>query len=198
MKRPLWTTLAAVGGILVVAAIVLALWNVHTDLRASRSRDTLLVQLAEAMPEEEPAAPVYEPEPVAEEPELPSVPIDGRNYMGAIRFPILSLELPVLAEYSLEALKVAPAVYSGTPEGRDLVICGHNYRAHFGPLVQLQPGDEVLMQCVDGTVYRYSVSATEIVSPYAVEDVTSGQWDLTLFTCTMGGQSRFVVRCDLI
>ena len=198
MNRRFWSAVTAAGVILLAAAVGLTLWNVQTDLKAAQSRDTILLQLADAMPEEdEPAA---DTPPATETPEteevLPSVPIDGRNYMGAIRFPSLDLELPVLAEYSLPALRIAPAVYSGTPEGNDLVICAHNYRSHFGPLNRLSLGDEVLMRTVDGAVYRYTVAATEVVSPLAVQDVTSGQWDLTLFTCTLGGKTRFVVRCD--
>jgi sortase A len=37
----------------------------------------------------------------------------------------------------------------------------------------------------------------EILSPFAVEEMTSGDWDMTLFTCTVGGQSRVTVRCVL-
>ena len=198
MNRRFWSAVTAAGVILLAAAVGLTLWNVQTDLKAAQSRDTILLQLADVMPEEdEPAAdkPPATETPATEE-VLPSVPIDGRNYMGAIRFPSLDLELPVLAEYTLPALKIAPAVYSGTPEGNDLVICGHNYRSHFGPLNRLSLGDEVLMRTVDGAVYRYTVAATEVVSPLAVQDVTNGQWDLTLFTCTLGGKTRFVVRCD--
>lgn len=198
MNRRFWSAVTAAGVILLAAAVGLTLWNVQTDLKAAQSRDTILLQLADVMPEEdEPAAdkPPATESPATEE-VLPSVPIDGRNYMGAIRFPSLDLELPVLAEYTLPALKIAPAVYSGTPEGNDLVICAHNYRSHFGPLNRLSLGDEVLMRTVDGAVYRYTVAATEIVSPLAVQDVTNGQWDLTLFTCTLGGKTRFVVRCD--
>lgn len=198
MNRRFWSAVTAAGVILLAAAVGLTLWNVQTDLKAAQSRDTILLQLADVMPEEdEPAAdkPPATESPATEE-VLPSVPIDGRNYMGAIRFPSLDLELPVLAEYTLPALKIAPAVYSGTPEGNDLVICAHNYRSHFGPLNRLSLGDEVLMRTVDGAVYRYTVAATEVVSPLAVQDVTNGQWDLTLFTCTLGGKTRFVVRCD--
>ena len=207
MKRRFWSAVTVAGVILLAAAVALAVRNFQTDLEAAQSRDTVLLQLADAMPEEEETPTTDEP-PVTEAPEpekekeekeeevLPSVPIDGRNYMGAIRFPALNLELPVLAEYTLPALRIAPAVYSGTPEGNDLVICGHNYRSHFGPLNRLSLGDEILMRTVDGKVYRYTVAATEIVSPLAVADVTNGQWDLTLFTCTLGGQTRFVVRCD--
>ena len=35
----------------------------------------------------------------------------------------------------------------------------------------------------------------EILQPTAVEEMTSGDYDLTLFTCTYGGATRFTVRC---
>ena len=129
---------------------------------------------------------------------MPVVEVEGQNYMGAINFPDLDRELPVLASYELEKLKTAPAVYHGTPQTGDLVICAHNYRSHFGPLQRLPIGAQVLLKAVDGNLYEYQVAATEVVSPFAVADVTSGEWDLTLFTCTLGGRTRYVVRCDLI
>ena len=49
---------------------------------------------------------------------------------------------------------------------------------------------------MDGNVFSYEVSSLETLSPYAVSDMTSGDWDLTLFTCTVGGQSRLAIRCD--
>ena len=204
MRRRAWTAVTALGLILLLAAAALTLWNFHEDRAAARSRDSVLLQLAEAMPETQPEPepeplpqPAADPGPAAGETGgMPAVPVDGRSYMGVIDFPSLSLELPVLASYDLPSLRAAPAVYSGTPATGDLVICGHNYRSHFGPLNRLEPGDEVWLKTMDGAVYRYKVSATEIVSPFAVEDVTGGDWDLTLFTCTLGGQTRFVVRCD--
>ncbi len=197
MKRRLWTAVTVFGLVLLVAAAGLTIGNVHADRQAARSRDSLLQEISAAMPQSDGEP---ETEDAAEDPlqfDVPAVSIDGQSVMGAVFFPTLSLELPVLAEYDLPSLRIAPAVFSGTPEGEDLVICGHNYRSHFGPLNQLARGDEVFLKTMDGAVYRYEVSATEIVSPLAVEDVVGGAWDLTLFTCTMGGQNRFVVRCDL-
>ena len=33
--------------------------------------------------------------------------------------------------------------------------------------------------------------------PTSVQEMTDGDWDLTLFTCTVGGKSRVTVRCVL-
>ena len=49
---------------------------------------------------------------------------------------------------------------------------------------------------MDGTVTHYRVAAMDILEPTAVDVVTSGEFDLTLFTCTYGGKSRVTIRCD--
>ena len=76
------------------------------------------------------------------------------------------------------------------------MIAAHNYSSHFGRLKNLSQGDEVTFTDVDGNVFSYVVAALETLSPYAVEEMTSGGWDLTLFTCTIGGKSRVTVRCE--
>ena len=47
-----------------------------------------------------------------------------------------------------------------------------------------------------GSLTLYRVAALEILPPDSVEDVTSGDFALTLFTCTYGGENRVVLRCD--
>ena len=47
-----------------------------------------------------------------------------------------------------------------------------------------------------GNEFTYSVAGIEILQPEEVDDMTSGQWPLTLFTCTYGGASRVTVRCE--
>ena len=63
-----------------------------------------------------------------------------------------------------------------------LILCGHNYRSHFGKLKKLREGDEVAL--------------VETLMLIAIEEIESGGWALTMFTCTIGGASRVTVRCD--
>ena len=51
---------------------------------------------------------------------------------------------------------------------------------------------------MDGVTITYKVVAKDILDPTAVEEMTEGTYDLTLFTCTYGGQSRVTVFCDRI
>ena len=199
--RRAWTAVTVVGLVLLIGAAALALWNFRQDAEAGAESDALVYELAEVIPDT-PEVPeeIQEVEQAADPEgyEMPSVTIDGTKYMGVIFFPDLNRELPVFSEYALSKLKTAPAVYYGSPITHDLVICAHNYRSHFGPINRLPVGAKVQIKSADGTVFDYRIAATEVVSPFAVEDVTSGAWDLTLFTCTLGGRTRYVVRCDMV
>ena len=117
------------------------------------------------------------------------------TYYSTISFPALGLELPVMSQWSYPNLKIAPCRYQGSAYTGDLIIAGHNYRTHFGPLKNLRVGDAVLFTDADGNQFRYTVAQVENLAKTAVEEMAAGDWDLTLFTCTLGGQTRVTVRC---
>ena len=50
----------------------------------------------------------------------------------------------------------------------------------------------------DGNLFRYEIAGLETLSPTAVSEMTASGWELTLFTCTLGGQARLAVRCTLL
>ena len=129
---------------------------------------------------------------------MTEIVIDGYAYIGYLSVPSLGLELPVMSAWDETRLKIAPCRYAGSTKSDDLVIAGHNYRRHFSPLKQLVPGDAVYFFDMDGVCSAYEVVVLETLPPAAVEDMTAGAYDLTLFTCTYGGQNRFTVRCDRI
>lgn len=141
-----------------------------------------------------PQIPVLPPEP--EKKELPVVEIDGYGYIGFVTIPSLELELPVMAEWSYPKLKKSPCRYVGSTYTDDLVIMAHNYKRHFGRIDDLNPGDTVAFTDMDGNTVYYEVIALDVLNPGAVEEMTSGEYDLTLFTCTYGGRTRVTVRCD--
>ncbi len=151
---------------------------------------------AEAESEAEPEA---EGSPEASDPQPEAVALDGHTYIGILTVPALGLELPVMAEWSYAGLKIAPGRYSGSAETGDLIICGHNYARHFGNLKYLEPGDTLSFTDLSGTVFQYAVEEVVILQPTDVDEMISqqsGAWDLTLFTCTVGGQTRVTVRCS--
>ena len=51
---------------------------------------------------------------------------------------------------------------------------------------------------MEGTTVEYEVIALDILEPTAIEEMTAGEFDLSLFACTYGGKSRVTVRCDRV
>ena len=197
----------ALGLLLLLAALGLTAYNLWLDARASMSVDVVLERLTPTLSSRQSELPPLGSGEALEEafvpdyvlnPEMamPEENIDGRSYIGVLDIPALGLSFPIISEWSYDALQIAPCRYSGSAYLDNLVIAGHNYRSHFASLPQLQPGDTVTFTDMDGNVFSYEVSSLETLSPYAISDMTSGDWDLTLFTCTVGGQSRLAIRCD--
>lgn len=197
----------ALGLLLLLAALGLTAYNLWLDARASMSVDVVLERLTPTLSSRQSELPPLSSGEALEEafvpdyvlnPEMamPEENIDGRSYIGVLDIPALGLSFPIISEWSYDALQIAPCRYSGSAYLDNLVIAGHNYRSHFASLPQLQPGDSVTFTDMDGNVFSYEVSSLETLSPYAVSDMTSGDWALTLFTCTVGGQSRLAIRCD--
>lgn len=130
--------------------------------------------------------------------DMPEVEIDGVKYIGYLEIPELELSLPVITETTTANLKIAPCRFAGSAYLKDLVIGAHNYTRHFGRLKELSYGDIIVFTDMDGNVFTYEVAGIEILQPDQAEELCSGEWPLTLYTCTVGGQTRVTVRCDLI
>ena len=124
--------------------------------------------------------------------------VNGQEYVGMLSIPELSLQLPVINDWDYPKLKEAPCLYSGSAYLDNLVIMAHNYQSHFGKINTLSIGSQLTFTIMDDNIFHYQVVATELISPTSVDEVVNSQWNLTLFTCTIGGQSRIAVRCERI
>ena len=185
-RRRIGLALIAVGAALLVGALSLFAWVRWDEVRAGDSVRDVMEQLESK---------VGSVEPEDDDP-LPRAYVDGNWYIGYVEVPALELELPVMTTWSYDQLRVAPCRYYGSVATGNLVIAGYNYPAHFGRIDKLSSGDEVRFVGMDGTEYDYEVADVEVLSDAAVDEMTAGEYGLTLFTCTPGGESRVAVRCE--
>lgn len=130
--------------------------------------------------------------------EMPTAELDGHAYIGFLSIPVLNLELPIMADWSYPQLRIAPCRYTGSLYLDNLVLMAHNYNKHFGRIDELRVGTQLTFTDMDGLTVEYEVVALDILEPTAIEEMTAGEYDLTLFTCTYGGKSRVTLRCDRI
>ena len=197
-KRKTGKRIMVIGLILVLCALCLVGYNMWDSARAGGESDTILAGLDDGIPDE---GPVTEPD------EMPTITIDGYEYIGELSIPGLDIRLPVMADWDYTRLKISPCRYSGSYLNNDLVICAHNYSRHFSPIKWIGVGEPVYFIAVDGRVYEYTVTNRETLQPTDVELLVSNQnnsedaveeWDLSLFTCNTGGRTRCVVRCSRV
>lgn len=128
--------------------------------------------------------------------EMPVMTIDGYDYIGYLSIPSIDLNLPVMEDWDYDRLKISPCRHYGSIYSKDLVIAGHNYNSHFGLLKSLVIGDYVFFTDMDGICRSYVVADSEILEPYQIEEMKESPWDLTLYTCTIGGEHRVTIRCE--
>lgn len=206
-----------IGTLFVVAALSLYLFNTYENQKAKEQVENVLLLIHEDIPNlemkqenstviEKPLAipngveinqfiPDYILNPAME---MPTVEVEGNNYIGTLYFPSLQAELPVMSNWSYSNLKVSPCLYTGSIYTGNAVIAAHNYTCHFGHLFNLSPSDVVHFTDADGNAFSYVVVVIEVLEPTAIEYMTDGRYELSLFTCTLGGASRFTVRCQLL
>ncbi|MBR5021207.1 MAG: sortase [Oscillospiraceae bacterium] len=191
------------GLVLIAAAFVLHRRNTAEGEEAAAFVQEMIPQIVGAIDERQKAPEAALPQFIIDQGPDPNRPmptetIGGHDYIGMLCIPSLELELPIMSAWSYPKLRMAPCRYTGSLYLDDLVLMAHNYDRHFGRIKDLRPGDSVLFTDMDGETVKFEVVATEILHSAAVEEMTAGDFDLTLFTCTYGGKSRVTLRCDRV
>ena len=198
MKANRGTVWINAGLLLIAAALFLSVYNEWESREARDSARQVIAQLCDELPTEaggDEAEPTTLPDVRRE---MPVKTINGRDYIGVLSIPSLELELPVISQWDYPALKVAPCRYAGSLYQDNLIICAHNYASHFGKLKTLQPGDIVLFTDMDEHVVTFQMVERETLNPMDEEGMEAGDWDLTLFTCTIDGQTRMTIRLERV
>ena len=189
-----------------LSALLLLLYNGYEERRAGQEAELLLDDVLSAIADQT-DLPTQQTENDVEESteqaetlaaEMPVVMIDGYEYIGYISIPDLELELPVMAEWDYNRLKISPCRHFGSSRTDDLVIAAHNYKTHFGKLSSLEEGAEIIFTDMDGIENHYTLSRLDTLAPDAVDAVQNSGYDLVLYTCTPGGATRVVAFCDRV
>ena len=198
------------GTVLLLSALFLVLYNLHADRKGGEEAGSILAEMKQELPvyipesTEQPTGEAYDLYAAYEEPTIPETEtllIGDKAYIGYLSIPLLGIELPVAADWSYPALKTSPCRYSGGLYTDDLIIAAHNYASHFGRLRELHTDDELLFTDAAGKPHVYRVTSIEEIPGTAAPVMQSGaaeSWDLTLFTCTLSGQSRVTIRAERV
>lgn len=194
MKRKIAITLMSAGIILIGLAAVLLVYNNYENQKAQEYSGRLIHSIKEDIASNELKDKITDPF----DEEMKIKEIDGYGYIGYLSIPALNLDLPVMSEWDYGRLKISPCRYYGSTKTDNLVVAAHNYRAHFGYLGNLKPGDTVVFTDMDAVTHNYKVDSVDLLMPTDVDKVKEAGDDLILYTCTYGGKKRIIVRCNYV
>ena len=189
MRKWIGVICVFLGVVCILSSVGFVVYNRWEDKNAEKIAQSLLEDVQNIIDEKTPRP---------EDAEMVTVKIDNYDCIGVLSIPVLDLELPVLKDWSYAKLKKAPCHYYGSYYEKDFVIAAHNYKAHFGRLSELQTGDLVVFTDVGGTEHCYEVVILETLPQNATKEMITSGFDLSLYTCTLGGGSRVTVRCNVV
>ena len=127
----------------------------------------------------------------------------GKSYTteAILNIPSLEINYPILSETSEELLKISLNKFWGPAPNKvgNYCIVGHNYKNKkmFGKLSLIKNGDIVELTDNSGKTVKYTVYNKYVVEPDDVSctsQLTNGNKEVTLITCTNYGKQRLVVK----
>jgi sortase A len=211
-------TIAGIGrtlvtlGLLILLFVVYQLWG--TGIWTARAQEGLEKDFAQAQQQYEKDNPVITT-PSTSKPAKPVsfTPAIGQ-WVGKIKIPKIGLDMIFVEGTDRDELKKGPGHYPGTPMPGTLgnaAIAGHRttYSHPFGDVDHLNPGDEIIIEMVNGT-FTYKVYAPDPNAPttghlivgkrdtYVVNNTPDAQ--LTLTSCHPKGsaEQRIVIKAKLV
>ena len=120
---------------------------------------------------------------------------------AVLNIPSLGINYPVLSDTSEELLKISLNKFWGPSPNTvgNYCIVGHNYKNKkmFGKLADIKNGDIVELTDNSGKTIKYAVYNKYVVNPEDVactSQLTNGNKEVTLITCTNYGKQRLVVK----
>lgn len=131
--------------------------------------------------------------------------------VAVVEIPKLNITYPVIysndtSEQTVEdLLKISVVKYWG-PEANEpgnFCIVGHNYhnQRFFSKAATLENGDSIYITDTNNETLEYKVYANYVVEPddlKCTSQLTNGETDITLITCTMTGKQRTIIKARAI
>ena len=191
MKNKLSRLLSGLGILFIVMSISLCAYNTYDSFRAYYSSKQIMNQYA-TVEFSSGKVPDYVLNP---DMDMPEVEVDGKKCIGTIEIPSLDINLCVTSTFTYDLMRQLPCRYYGSAYKNNMVIAAHNSWFHFGRIHSLDPGSKVVFTDALGNQFEYRVVLIETLTPDSVEDMTSSECPLTLFTCTLDAKNRVTVRC---
>ena len=138
---------------------------------------------------------------------------DGDEYstVALIKIPSIKVEYPVIYSENTSSktmedlLKISVVKYWGPDANKpgNFCIVGHNYhnKKFFSKAAELKKGDKIYITDKNNKTLEYKVYDNYVVDPdnlKCTSQLTNGETDITLITCTMTGKQRTIIKARAV
>ena len=136
--------------------------------------------------------PYYQLSPLAE---LPSVEVDGEEYVGILFAPSAAIELPILRRSDSGELPAEPCVFQGTPYQEHFYLSVSGQSRQMKALTGMHTGAVLWFTDTDGNRFEYTVAELLQLSPEDISENTQSEWPLTVYVFT-DSSSLLAIGCE--
>ncbi|MCI8956695.1 MAG: sortase [Eubacterium sp.] len=183
IKKRFGKVLLAIGIVLISISVIMVIKYELQDMKSGKIIKDVLHKIEEYDAQDHDDSMLYR--------------INDTKYIGVLNIPSLGVVLPICSEWNSENSEKGVCRYLGNIDERNLILAGHNYRSMLRSLSEIETGSEIIITDINQAEHHYTVTYTEVVGGYNSKAMISGEWDMTVFTCTIPGNTRYVVRCVL-
>ena len=128
---------------------------------------------------------------------MPAYSIGGTDYVGLLQVRNLGIKRQVLSKWPKKDMVTHPSKYCGSVYTGNMVIGGSNHKGQMDFLSLLDLGYEVIITDMLGNEFSYKVERIDRATDLNVEQFSSDEYSLTLFTYERSEGKYIIVRCDL-
>ena len=126
---------------------------------------------------------------------MPTLQIDGVDYVAMIEVPAFQVKLPVANYWDSGRLADSPARFSGSAYDSTMVIGGADYSRQFAFCDQIDLHTTVILTDMTGVQFTYQVTAVQRSDSAEREWLADESCDLTLFCKDSYSMDYIAVRC---
>lgn len=127
---------------------------------------------------------------------MPSLEIDGENYVAVLDFPTYRFAMPVVATWHSSYIDSVPCRYQGSVYDNTLVIGGSDDEGQFAFADELEAGDLFYLTDMSGGQYKFVVEAINHANEISDEKFKEGGFDMTIFVRSSGDTEYLLIRCN--
>ena len=179
-----------IGAFAVIFAAGAFVYNSIADARRYDNAVFAVEKIMESIPEVEQRVPSERGNNM-----MPSLEIDGTNYVAVLDFPTYNFAMPVVSTWHSSYIDSVPCRYKGSVYDNTLVIGSSDNKGQIKFAEELEVGDYLYLTDMSGGQYRFAVEAINHANEINDEKFKT-EYDMTIFVKSSGNSEYLLIRCN--